>query len=428
MSAFGLVAVLVVPVRDAAGSEASRRATADKFRDAYNLQFSACYARLDEALRLDPADPAPSRVIAAITWLEILFAQGAATFEPFTGQASSADLARPVPPPLLTARFATNVARALRLADARLANTRDADAYYQVGASAALAALYKATVEGRMMGSLRDGRRAVDAMEKSRALDPSRRDTGLVLGMSRYTVSTLPRLTRTLAGWLGLPGNREKAFALMEDAASQGASTEDDALLVLMVVYNREGRFAEAQDRLSRLQSRFPGNRLLWLNAVATAIEANDFAAAERELVAGAAKRDGVTSPAITGEHGLWLLKSGTAHAASGRVEDARVDLAKGLTVGPRDWVRGRIHFQLARLAAAAKDAVEARTQLALALAFAKRSGDVSAANAAENLLKKMPGPCRSERPMTRQAGPLETSNRGQTGVKQGSNRGQTHV
>jgi hypothetical protein len=37
----------------------------------------------------------------------------------------------------------------------------------------------------------------------------------LVLGMSRYTVSTLPRLARTLAGWLGLPGNRDEAFALL---------------------------------------------------------------------------------------------------------------------------------------------------------------------------------------------------------------------
>ncbi len=392
MPALGLVALVALPLRDAAGSPASRRATADAFRDAYNLQFAACYARLDEALRLDPADPAPARAIAAVTWMEILFAQGAATFEAFTGEASGADVPRPAPPPVLAARFATNVARALRLAEARLASSRDADAYYQVGASAALAALYKATVEGRTMAALRDGRRAVEAMEKAHALEPTRRDTGLVLGMSRYTVSTMSPLTRALAGWLGLPGSRDKAFALLEGAAAAGVPTEDDALLVLMIVYNREGRYAEARARLSRLQARFPGNRLLWLNAAATAIEARDFAAAERALVEGAATRPGAASPAITGEHGLWLLKSGPAHAASGREADASADLAKGLTVGPRDWVRGRIHFQLARLAATAKDGVEARTHLALALALAKRSGDVSAANAAAALLRKKPG------------------------------------
>ena len=389
--ALGLVAALAFPVRGATPSPSSRRATADAFRDAYNLQFAACYARLEEAQRLDPADPAPARAIAAITWMEILFAQGAATFEAFTGQASGDDVARPTPPPALTTRFATSIARAVRLSDARLVATRDADAYYQVGASAALAAIYKATVEGRTVGALRDGRRAVDAMEKSRALDPSRHDTGLVLGMSRYTVSTLPRWTRTLAGWIGLPGNRDKAFVLLEEAAATGTSTEDDALLLLMVVYNREGRHADALQRLSRLQTRFPGNRLLWLNAVATAIEAQDFPIAERELVAGAPKREAGASPAITGEHGLWLLKSGTAHAASGRVADAREDLAKALTVGPRDWVRGRVHFQLARIAASAKDGVEARHQLALALSFAKRSGDVVAASAAGELLKKLP-------------------------------------
>lgn len=390
-SAIGLLAALAFPVRDAHASAASRQATADAFRDAYNLQFAASYARLDEAVRLDPADPAARRAIAAVTWMEILFAQGAATFEAFTGQTSGDDVERPVPSSLLTDRFATNVRSAVRLADAQVAKTRDADAYYQLGASAALAAIYKATVEGRTMGALRDGRRAVDAMEKSRALDPRRHDAALVLGMSRYTVSTLPRLTRTLAGWLGLPGHRDKAFALLEEAASPGAATEDDALLVLMIVYNREGRHADALERLARLQTRHPANRLLWLNAAATAIEAKDFVAAEREIVAGAPKRGVETRPAVTGERGLWLLKSGTARAAIGRPADARADLARGLTAGPRDWVRGRIHFQLASLAVSSKDPAGARDQLALALAFAKRSGDVAAAAAAEDLLKKIP-------------------------------------
>lgn len=390
-SAIGLLAALVSSAPEAHASPASRQLTASAFRDAYNLQFASSYARLDEAVRLDPADPAPPRAMAAVAWMEILFVQGAATFEAFTGQASGDDVERPVVPPALTARFATSIARAVQLAEAQIAKTRDADAYYQLGSGTALAAIYKATVEGRTMGALRDGRRAVDAMERARALDPARRECGLVLGMSRYTVSTLPRLTRTIAGWLGLPGNREKAFALLEDAASPGAATEDDALLVLMVVYNREGRHGDALARLARLQARYPANRLLWLNAAATAIEAKDFTVAEREIVAGAPTRDPAMPPVVTGEHGLWLLKSGTARAAVGRTEEARADLVKGLAAGPRDWVRGRIHFQLARLAAATSDPIEARGHLARALAFARRSGDTIAASAADDLLRKLP-------------------------------------
>jgi hypothetical protein len=53
--------------------------------------------------------------------------------------------------------------------------------------------------------------------------------------------------------------------------------------------------------------------------------------------------------------------------------------------------VRGRIHFQLASLAVSSKDPARARDQLALALAFAKRSGDVAVATAVEDLLKTIP-------------------------------------
>jgi tetratricopeptide (TPR) repeat protein len=373
----------------AEASSASRQLTAEALRDAYNLEFPACYARLDEAARLDPGDPAPPRAIAAVTWMEILFSQGAATFEAFTGQASKKDVIRPVPPLELVSRFKSQIARALQLAEARLARVGDADAHYQMGATTALSAIYYATVEGRTTGGLREGRRAVKEMELARKLAPARHETGLVLGISEYTISTLSFGYRFVAGIVGLSGDRDEALKRLEEAASPGAETEADALLVLMVIHNREGNRALAAERLARLQARFPHNRLLWLNAAATAIEARQFDTAERQLTDGFAARDIEAPPAVTGEHALWLLKRGTARAALGRAADAVADLTKVLVTRPRDWVRARAHVELARLAIARHAVDAARRELDLAVEFGVRGGDGDAVDTARRLLKQ---------------------------------------
>jgi tetratricopeptide (TPR) repeat protein len=380
---------LCLSVMPLEASPASRQLTADALLDAYNLEFPACYARLDEAARLDPADPAPVRAIAAVTWMEILFSQGAATFEAFTGQASKKDVIRPVPPLPLTARFKSQIARALQLAEAQLARAGDADAHYQMGATTALSAIYYATVEGRTTGGLSEGRRAVREMELARKLAPDRHETGLVLGISEYTISTLSFGYRFLAGIVGLPGNRAEALRRLEEAALPGVETEADALLVLMVVHNREGNRAQAAERLTRLQSRFPRNRLLWLNAAATAIEARQFEAAERHLAEGLAARAVEAPPEVMGEHALWLLKRGTARAALGRAADAAADLMKVLVSRPRDWVCARAHVELARLAIARQAVVEARRELDLAVEFGVRGGDADAVDTARGLLKQ---------------------------------------
>lgn len=382
------LALIWLPAGPLQASGPSRQLAAAAFQDAYNLEFAASYARLEEAARLDPADPAPERAMAAITWMELLFSQGAATFEAFTGQASKSDVARPTPPPALVARFTAHIKKAMALAEAGLTPRADADAHYQMGATAALSAIYRATVEGKTVGALGEGRRAVKEMQIARKLAPGKREPALVLGLSEYTVSTLAFPVRWLAGLTGLGGNRGDALALLEQAASGGADTEADALLVLMVVYNREGNHAAASDRLARLRARFPQNRLLYLNAAVTAIEAGQYDSAERDLIAGLTSRD-LQSPPVAGEHALWLLKRGTARAALGRATDALTDLSSALAAAPRDWVRGRTHFELARLALARREAAEAARQLQLAIEFGEKGGDADAVKAAQSLLKR---------------------------------------
>jgi tetratricopeptide (TPR) repeat protein len=361
------------------GSTLSRARTNAAFALAYDLQFEACYEMLADAVAADPRDPAPQRAIAAVTWIEILFAQGVATFEAFTGEISKGDVSRPDTPHTLAARFERAIGEAKALADQQVAGTDDADGHYQVGATAALSALYRATVQGRTLGAFNEGRRAVNAMERARARQPGRRETALVLGMSQYTVSTMSWPVRTLARLSGLAGDRDAGLALLQEAATPGAETESDALLLLMLVDNREGRPADAMQRLTSLQRMHPRNRLLPLNQGAAALAAGRPLEAEAVLSPGIAAQGWDAMPVVLGEQALWFAHRGTARVRVGRSTEAALDLQRGLASTPRDWVSGRIHLQLGDLALSAGDRSRARREFDLALEFSRRAGDAPA-------------------------------------------------
>ena len=383
-------ALVAVGAVRAHGSPLSRSRTQDGYALAYDLQFAACYEALADAASADPHDPAPRRAIAAVTWIEILFAQGVATFEAFTGEVSKGDVARPAAPQILAARFHRTVEEAMGLAEQQLARTDEADAHYQVGATAALFALYKATVEGRTLGAFNQGRRAVSAMERARQRDPGKRETALVLGMSQYTVSTMSWPVRALARLSGLPGDREEGLALLREAALPEAETETDALLLLMIVDNREGRHTDALQRLAYLQRSHPGNRLLRLNRGATALAAGQPHETDEVLSEGIASHDWDAPPAVLGETALWFAHRGTARARLHRSSDAVADLQRGLASDPRDWVRGRIHGQLGDLALVAGERARARREFEMALEFSERGGDRSAVKESKQKLNAL--------------------------------------
>jgi hypothetical protein len=268
------------------------------------------------------------------------------------------------------------IGEARRLAEQQLTHADDADTHYQVGATAALSALYTATVEGRTFGALTQGRRAVSAMGRARERDRGKRETALILGMSQYTISTMSWPVRTLARLSGLSGDRETGLALLREAAMQGTETETDALLLLMIVDNREGRPADALPRLTYLQRLHPRNRLLSLNHAATALAAGRPHEAEQALSPRIAGHDWDAGPFVLGEIALWFAQRGTARARLRRDSEAAIDLQRGLLSEPRDWVRGRIHSQLGDLALTAGNRMQARQEFETALDFSERGGD----------------------------------------------------
>ena len=85
----------------------------------YNLDYDEALAAFRQAIEADPGDPAPHRLIAATTWIRLLFQRGAITVDDYLGEARS-DLVRDPPPEAMDAFFHTHIDRAMALAESRL--------------------------------------------------------------------------------------------------------------------------------------------------------------------------------------------------------------------------------------------------------------------------------------------------------------------
>jgi tetratricopeptide (TPR) repeat protein len=351
----------------------------------YNLDYPEATREMEAAAAANPRDPAAARGLAVIPWLMISFQRGAVTVDDYLGSASNQNVALREPPADLARRFQTHIARAMQLAEqAALARPTDAEAHYQLGAAVGLQASYVATVEGRILGAFRAARRAYDAHERVLELDPSRKDAGLVVGMYRYVVSQLSLPIRMMAYVVGFGGGKELGISMIEEAAAYPGEVAAEAKFALVLLYNREGRYNDALKVLAQLQREFPRNRLLWLEAGATALRAGRPADAERVLTEGLARMKADSRPRAFSEEALWHLKRGTARVALDRRGEAEADLRRTLALEARKWVTGRAHAEMGKLADLRGDRAAARREFRQAAALAGEDNDPLGAEAAE--------------------------------------------
>jgi tetratricopeptide (TPR) repeat protein len=250
-----------------------------------------------------------------------------------------------------------------------------------------LRASYVATIDGSIVGGFRAAKEAYAAHEKVMALNPARRDAGLIVGTYRYVVAALSLPLRWMAYVAGFGGDRDKGLHLIEQAAEYPGDNQIDARVALTLLYNRERRYDDALKQLQTLRDEFPANRLLWLESGATLLRAGRVLEAERALNEGFAKLAVDARPRMFGEEALWYYKRGAARSALGRTSDARSDLTKALTSEGRNWVHGRTHLELGKLALKAGDSAAAREHLQSAVRLCESDRDGATADAARSLM-----------------------------------------
>jgi tetratricopeptide (TPR) repeat protein len=374
----------------ATGAAAAAALRAEGIALGYNLDRAEALTVFKKSIAADPSDPAGYRMVAANAWTTLLFEQGTITVDDYLGEAR-ANLQRGTPNPVLAKTFHDAINQAMTLAEARLRERpNDAEAHYQVGAAYGFLASYTATVEGRLSGSFGPARRAYREHERALALAPARKDAGLIVGMYRYAVSELSLPLRLAAMFAGMGGGRERGLRLVEEAARYPSDVQPNALFTLVLLYNRERRYDDALRVIGDLQRRFPRNRLLWLEAAGTALRAGRPAEARLAIEDGRARLAHDDRPRAAGEEARWRFTHGSILAALKENGPAEKELNAALIGATRDWVRGRIHKELGKIADSTGNSTRAIEKFTLAERLCRQDHDAACADEAKRLSKNV--------------------------------------
>jgi tetratricopeptide (TPR) repeat protein len=389
------VAIAAVLLAAACGRLADASPASDALRargsdELYNLDDERALATWREATAADPQDAAAWRGLASAILVHLGMLRGTMTVDSYLGRVATKDVKLPPPPPALAAEFNKAIERATALARQQVAaRPDDPQAHYQLGSALGIRASYLATVDGGVVAAFRAAREAYNEHEKVLDLSPSRADAGLVVGTYRYLVSTMSMPMRWAAYIAGFGGGKERGLQQVEAAAAFNGDNQTDALIALVLLYNRERRYDDALDALGRLRRRYPRNRLLWLETGSTLLRAERFADAERVLNEGLTMMAGDSRPRMFGEEALWFYRRGAARAELGRAAEAQGDLMRALDANGRKWVEGRAHLELGRLALKQGNASAARQHLQAAIDLGDSDRDGASAARARDLLKR---------------------------------------
>ena len=370
-----LLSLIAVPPTTAAQSSRELRDRASDL--VYNLDHEEAIRVLRQAVAADPNDSANHRALASALWLLILFQRGAVTVDHYLGSFTRTSVEMKKPPTELDAEFKQIVARAIELAEKRVASSpRDPQAQFDLGTAVGLQASYVASVEGKLMAGFRAARRSYDLQEQVLQLDPKRREAGLIVGTYRYIVSTLSLPMRLMAYVAGFGGDKNKGLRLIEETAAVAGENRTDAEFALVLLYNRERRYDDAMRVLGNLRRRYPRNRLVLLEAGATATRAGKPAEADAVLTEGLAMLARDNRAKIPGEQALWHYKRGAARVLLRRHDEALADLRQAQAPGAAGWVQGRAHLEMARLAAQQRDKAGAQRAAAEAVKICRQAND----------------------------------------------------
>lgn len=333
----------------------------------YNLDYEGARKIFKEMAVAFPNYPAGPQFLADTLLIEALYQTRrlqASLYNSDSFYSKNEDKADPK----LVDQFRTYTRQARQMVEARLKqNPDDTEALYFFGAIEGLKASFEETVERRHLAALKDGNDAVDKHRQVIKLDPNYRDAEMTIGLYDYTIGALPLPTKLAVGFLGHRGSKKRGIATIERVAREGTWVKEDAKTLLIMLYGREKRFAEAVTIARELSNKYPRNYLYKLE-IADALVSQ--AALEPK-----ANQPAATSAAETEAFAMFetLLRDKTLRETAGKALDL-IHFKYGealLTAGQND--------RAAREFLAASSAPGAQQGLAtMALLNAARAMDLS--------------------------------------------------
>lgn len=267
-----LVALIVICFGACSGQQVETAQTVDNarlnalreagFEALYNLDYEKARRQFKEIVQLFPDHPAGPQFLAAALWTQTLNESRRLQASLYNSDSFYSETKEKTDP-RTGAQFRELTRQATALAKARLKrNPRDAEALYFLGATEGLKAAFSTAVERSFIGALRDGSSSVDRHREVIKLDPNFHDAELTIGLYDYVVGTLPLPVKLLASLTGARGSKKRGLQTLERVAQAGRWARDDARALLIVLYKREQRFADAITISRELAAKYPHNYL----------------------------------------------------------------------------------------------------------------------------------------------------------------------
>lgn len=233
----------------------------------YDFDYDKALKDFKELDRQFPTHPAGPQMLAARLWAKTLY-ESRRLQSTLYGSDSFYSSGEDKADPKVVNEFRNLTREARRRSEVRLKqNPKDVEALYWLGAIEGLKASFEEAVERRHFAALRDGNDAVDHHREVLKLDPNYIDAGVTIGLYEYVVGSLPLPIKLIAGITGFRGSKRRGLEMLERVAKEGTWAGADARSLLIVLYNREKRYADALAHARAQSAKYPRNYLFKLEA-----------------------------------------------------------------------------------------------------------------------------------------------------------------
>ena len=230
---------------------------AEGYEALYNLDYDGARRHFQKMVELAPEDPAGAQCLASSLWLQQLNESYELKGTLYSGDSKDKSDRRQ------TDEFRKWIRQAKTLSEARLKkDPRNVDALYYLGAAEGLEAAYTAQVEKRYVAALRAGNSAVDHHREVIKLAPDYHDAELTIGLHNYIVGSLSLPLKMIAGTMGVRGSKRRGLETLERVTVEGKWARDLARILLVDLYKREKRYADAVKMAQQLSEKYPRNYL----------------------------------------------------------------------------------------------------------------------------------------------------------------------
>jgi tetratricopeptide (TPR) repeat protein len=231
----------------------------------YNIDYDKAHRDFNEIVKLCPNHPGGYQLLAARLWIKTLYESRRLQVSLYSSESFYTNGDDKVDPKIVT-EFRNLTREAKRLAEAKLKQEpKNVEALDFLANTEGLKASFEEAVERRHFAALRDGNDAVDHHREVLKLDPKYIDAQITIGLYEYVVGSLPLPVKILAGATGYRGSKKRGLAMLEQVAKEGRWSQDDAKTVLILLYTREKRYADALALTRELSVKYPRNYLLRL-------------------------------------------------------------------------------------------------------------------------------------------------------------------